>query len=84
MHLLYRIVLLIVAVAAACRSLAAEDRPSSKLAFTRAEKELHFDTGVLKGTLGAEGKALGLRPVTHVATGARSAGLSASFRPIAC
>ncbi len=81
MHPLYRIVLLIVAVAAACRSLAAEDRPLSKLAFTRAEKELHFDTGVLKGTLGAEGKALGLRPVTHVATGAQIGGAFGILSP---
>ena len=47
----------------------AEDRPPSKLAFTRAASELRFDTGVLTGTLGSGGKSLGLRPVTHVASG---------------
>lgn len=68
-------------MAAACRSVAAEDRPPSKLSFTRAANELHFDTGVLKGTLGADGKALGLRPVTHVATGAQIAGAFGILSP---
>jgi hypothetical protein len=52
----------------------AADRPPSKLAFTRAASELHFDTGVLKGALGGGGKSLGLRPVTHVASGVQMAG----------
>ena len=66
--------------AAACRS-AAEDRLPPKLAFTRAANELRFDTGVLKGTLGEEGKSLGLRPLTHRATGAQIAGAFGILSP---
>ena len=59
----------------------AEDRPSSNLAFTCAAGELHFDTGVLKGTLGEGGKSLGLRPVTHIASGVQVAGAFGIFSP---
>ncbi len=59
----------------------AEDRPPSKLAFTRAASELRFDTGVLTGTLGSGGKSLGLRPVTHVASGVQAAGAYGIFSP---
>ena len=59
----------------------AEDRPSSKLAFTRAANELHFDTGVLSGTLGAGGKSLGLRPLTHRASGVQVAGAFGILSP---
>jgi hypothetical protein len=59
----------------------AEDRPPFKLAFTRAAGELHFDTGVLKGTLGEGGKSLGLRPVTHVASGVQMAGAFGILSP---
>ncbi|MGO9111206.1 MAG: hypothetical protein ACLP9L_18430 [Thermoguttaceae bacterium] len=59
----------------------AEDRPSSKLAFRRAADELRFDTGVLKGTLGEGGKSLGLRPVTHIASGAQIAGAFGILSP---
>ena len=43
----------------------------------------HFDTGVLKGTLRAEGRSIGLLPVTHLPTGtvmARSMGLFGIYR----
>jgi hypothetical protein len=59
----------------------AEDPPPSKPAFTRAAGELHFDTGVLKGTLGGGGKSLGLRPVTHVASGVQIAGAYGILSP---
>ena len=59
----------------------AGDRAPSELAFTRAGSELHFDTGVLKGALGEGGKSLGLRPVTHVASGAQVAGALGIFSP---
>jgi len=52
----------------------AEDHPSSTLAFTRGPSELLFDTGVLQGTLGEGGKSFGLRPMTHIASGAQMAG----------
>ena len=58
-----------------------EDRPPSTLAFTRGYGELHFDTGVLKGTLGEGGKSLGLRPVTHIASGAQVAGAFGILSP---
>ena len=80
-----RLVLLstIVAVlpAVACRLARAEDRLPSTLVFTRAAGELHFDTGILKGTLGAGGKSLGLRPVTHVASNVQLAGAFGVFSP---
>jgi hypothetical protein len=63
------------------RSASAEDRPPAKLAFTRAASELRFDTGVLKGALGEGGKSLGLRPVTHVASGVQTAGAFGIFSP---
>ena len=63
------------------RFVAAEDRPSSKLAFRRAADELRFDTGVLEGTLGEGGKSLGLRPVTHIASGAQIAGAFGILSP---
>ncbi|MGA2035675.1 MAG: hypothetical protein ABSG68_25785, partial [Thermoguttaceae bacterium] len=59
----------------------AEDRPSSTLAFTRGYGELHFDTGVLKGTLGEGGKSLGLRPVTHIASSVQMAGAFGILSP---
>ena len=59
----------------------AEDHPPSRLAFTRAAGELHFDTGVLKGTLGAGGKSLGLRPVSHIASGVQVAGAFGILSP---
>ncbi|MEK7750290.1 MAG: hypothetical protein AAB654_00135, partial [Acidobacteriota bacterium] len=43
----------------------------------------HFDTGVLKGTLRAQGRSIGLLPVTHAPTGApmaRSMGLLGIYR----
>ncbi len=64
---------IMVAILSAMTGLA-QDRPSSKLAFTRTAGELHFDTGVLKGALGEGGKSLGLRPVTHIASGIQVAG----------
>jgi hypothetical protein len=63
------------------RFVRAEDRASSKLAFTRAASGLHFDTGVLKGTLGENGKSLGLRPVTHVAANVQMAGAFGILSP---
>ena len=62
-------------------SAAAEQRGPSQLAFHRAAGELHFDTGLLKGTLGEGGKALGLRPVTHVASGVQIAGAFGILSP---
>jgi hypothetical protein len=59
----------------------AEDHPPSKVAFTLAGSELQFDTGVLRGTLGAGGKSLGLRPVTYVASGVQVAGAFGIFSP---
>ena len=59
----------------------AEDRPPSKLAFTRAANELHFDTGVLQGALGEGGKALGLQPLTHIASGVQTAGAFGILSP---
>jgi hypothetical protein len=59
----------------------AEDRPSAELAFTRAAGEFRFDTGVLAGALGEGGKSLGLRPVTHVASGVQIAGPYGIFSP---
>jgi len=59
----------------------AERRPPSKLAFTRAAGELHFDTGVLKGALGEGGKSLGLRPVAHIASGVQMAGAFGILSP---
>ncbi len=69
--------------AVACGS-AAEDRLPPKLAFTRAAKELRFDTGVLRGALGEDGKSLGLRPLTTWPPARRLPAPLASFRPIAC
>lgn len=79
-------VLLLSAIAAissapAYRVALAEDPPSPKLAFTRAASELRFDTGVLKGTLGEGGKSLGLRPVTHIASGVQVAGALGILSP---
>jgi hypothetical protein len=59
----------------------AEDQSSSILAFTRGDGELHFDTGVLKGTLGEGGKSLGLRPVTHIASNVQIAGALGILSP---
>ncbi len=59
----------------------AEERPSCKLAFTRTASGLHFDTGVLQGALGEGGKSLGLRPVTHLASGAQMAGAFGILSP---
>jgi len=64
-----------------CGSALAEDRSSSRLAFTRVANEIHFDTGVLKGTLGEGGKSLGLRPVTHIASGTQIAGAFGILSP---
>jgi hypothetical protein len=60
--------------ALAGRCALAEDRPPSKLAFTRGASGLYFDTGVLRGSLGEGGKSLGLRPVTHIASNVQMAG----------
>ncbi len=59
----------------------AEDRPSPKLAFTRGASKSFFDTGVLKGLLGAGGKSLGLQPVTHVASDVQMAGAFGILSP---
>ena len=59
----------------------AEDHPPSTLAFTRGPSELHFDTGVLKGALGEGGKSLGLRPMTHIASGVQMAGAFGILSP---
>jgi len=80
----YRVFLLIVAAilpALTGRSALAEDHSRSTLAFSRATNGLHFDTGLLKGTLGEGGKSLGLRPVTHVASGIQVAGVFGIFSP---
>ena len=63
------------------QSVLAEDRPPPRLAFTVAAKELHFDTGALKGTLGQGGKSTGLRPVTHIASGVQMAGAFGILSP---
>ena len=69
----------LVLAAAATLSCAAAD-----LRFHPAEGgAFHFDTGVLKGTLRAEGRSIGLLPVTHLPTGAamaRSMGLFGIYR----
>lgn len=63
-----------IALAARACELYAAASPASRLAFKQTADGLPFDTGELKGTLGAKGKALGLTPVTHTATGAPIAG----------
>lgn len=55
--------------------------PKPNLAFTAAGKEFHFDTGALRGTLPAEGKWLGLRPVTEIGSGKSIAGRYGLFSP---
>jgi hypothetical protein len=45
------------------------DTASGRLVFTVAGEEYRFDTGVLRGTLRAQGKSLGLQPVFDVASG---------------
>ena len=56
-----------------------EDR-SSKLAFTaQGNKEHIFDTGVLRGKIGAEGNAIGLSSLVHVPSGTRLDGLHGIF-----
>lgn len=59
----------------------AEDQAPPKLAFIRTANEVRFDTGVLKGTLGARNKSLGLGTVTHVATGIQVAGTYGILSP---
>jgi len=63
------------------QSIAGNDPPSSKLAFQRAANELRFDTGVLRGSLCEAGKSLGLRPLTHVASGVQLAGAFGILSP---
>ena len=78
------IVLLTVAVllpALAAPSVLAVDRSGPTLAFSRTAGGLRFDTGVLQGMLGEGGKSLGLRPVTHVASGVQVAGAFGIFSP---
>lgn len=51
--------------------------------FVPVEKEFHFDTGVLRGTLRAAGQSYGLKPVKHIPSGnplAASAGLLSPYR----
>lgn len=64
---------------AAWETLAVEN----KLAFTAAEKEFHFDTGILRGTLHAQGQSKGLIPAFDCTTGAaltKSLGLFSHYR----
>ncbi|MBM4027537.1 MAG: hypothetical protein FJ280_19340 [Planctomycetes bacterium] len=73
------------AVATACLAgLAGGQEPSSNLAFVPNDKgEYTFDTGVLRGTLRAGGKSLGLSSVVHVPSGTRldrSMGLLSHYR----
>jgi len=55
----------------------------NKLVFTAVEKEFRFDTGVLRGTLHAQGQSKGLIPAYDCRTGAvlaKSAGLFSHYR----
>lgn len=70
-----------IAPALTCGPVAGEDRSPARPAFTRAAGEMHFDTGVLKGTLAEGGKSLGLRPVTHIASGVQIAGAFGILSP---
>ncbi len=56
-------------------------RALPKFPFTRSASELHFDTGVLQGALGAGGKSLGLRPLVHMASGIETAGAFGVLSP---
>lgn len=67
------------AAGAALRAQAAEN----KLAFVAAEKEFHFDTGALRGTLRDKGRSVGLIPAFDCASGTaltRSMGLFSHYR----
>ena len=63
------------------RLVAAEEAPPSPLAFFLAGSELHFDTGLLRGSLGEAGKSLGLRPLTFVPSGVQAAGAYGILSP---
>jgi len=60
---------------------AAAEAPSAGLAFAAAGEEFRFDTGMLRGTLRAGGKSLGLRPVLEGAAGTPVAGAFGLFSP---
>jgi len=71
------------AVFGSARGIAAAtaDATPGRLAFTAAEKEYRFDTGVLRGTLRREGKSQGLQPVLEIASGTPLAGAFGLFSP---
>ena len=80
----YRVIPLVVAAtlpALLPHASRAADASPSKPAFTRAADGLQFDTGTLKGSLGARGKSIGLRPMTHAASGVQTAGAYGIFSP---
>ena len=56
------------------KAAARADETSSSLAFAAADKEYHFDTGSLRGTLRAGGASKGLGPVQDIGTGKAIAG----------
>ena len=62
-------------------ALFAGERPPAAGAFTAAGNEYHFDTGVLRGTLRAQGQSKGLGPVEHIPTGKALAGAFGLLSP---
>jgi hypothetical protein len=57
--------------------------PLDSRSFLPVENEFHFDTGMLRGTLHAQGRSWGLLPAQHVPSGtplAASAGLLSPYR----
>jgi len=73
--------IMLAAAAAPGTRAAAGEAPSARLAFTAADKEYHFDTGVLRGTLREGGKSIGLRPVLEGTPGTNVAGAFGLFAP---
>ena len=63
------------------RTAVAGEVPRSKLAFFRTAKELQFDTGAVKGSLGEAGKPVGLKPLVHSASGVQLAGAFGILSP---
>ena len=63
------------------KAAARADETSSSLAFAAADKEYHFDTGSLRGTLRAGGASKGLGPVQDIGTGKAIAGAFGLLSP---
>lgn len=56
------------------RASGAEPGASANLAFTAADKEYHFDAGIVRGTLRPQGRSFGLAPAIDCASGSTISG----------